>query len=75
MTIELIGAVLEKPTGPLVLKKFSAFCGTRRFIASCIKACYLFFLFGAWLSLYVEFLSPRLTPELEGHPLSYVRDC
>ena len=71
--------LFEKLTSPKLLKKFSAFCRTRRFLIALTRARWLQDLFKwvvTWLIFYGEkFLLSRPNPKLEDYPLSAVRDC
>ena len=67
------GVLLGNLIRTQIIKKFPAFCGTRRLITACIKAYYLL-PFGTLLSLCSD-LTPRSTPKMEDHPLSSVREC
>ena len=74
--------LLEKLTGFQLVKKFPAFCGTRRFITALTSARHLSL---SRTFLHVmrnrtrfhseELLALRPTPKLEDHPLSAVRHC
>ena len=73
-------ALLEKITGLQLVKKFSAFYGTRRFMNALTSvrlqrehpACKYFL---KWMFYREGLLAPRPTPHLEDHPLSAVHDC
>ena len=70
-------ALLEKLTDFQLVKKFPAFYGTRQFITAFTSTRRLsVWMFHNMIRFYgQELLAPRLTPKLEDHPLSAVRNC
>ena len=64
--------LLEQLTCFHLLKKFSAFYGTRKFFTALTSA---FDCFATWYLYGEDLLGLHPTPKLEDNPLSFLRDC